>query len=227
MKHASAFILAAAATLAAPAIANAQWYGGLSLGQSRTDDELVRNRESTVVNGTVTGSSFDSTDTGYKVFGGYRFLSWLAVEANYTDLGESRLRTGVATTGPTETGSFTMDRKINGFGVDAVFSAPIGEHASVFGKVGAVRSELEAKATLAGSLVFTSGDPNDRSRTTKRDETVTRIGLGGEYMFTKNAGMRIEYERWLDVGKKFEIGGQGTTGEADTDFYSLSVIYRF
>src|SRR5205085_10672470 len=76
------------------AAAEGSWYAGASLGQSRTSDDLVANRESTVVNGTVTGSTFDEKDTAVRIFGGYRLTRWLSLEASYSDLGASHLATG-------------------------------------------------------------------------------------------------------------------------------------
>ncbi len=228
MNRKAALALASFAVLATPALAQSPWYGGLAVGQSKTDGELVANRNSTVVGGTVTASAFDDKDSGFRVFGGYRFLPWLALELNYADIGQSRLRTDVQTIdAPFNAGAVVLDRKISGFGADLVLSAPLGNRASIHGRVGAVQSRLEAEARLSGFINFTSGNTADRQRTTTVNETVTRFGVGGEYMFTPRAGIRVEWERWLDVGKKFEIGGQGTTGEADTDFYSVGLVYRF
>lgn len=227
MKNKPVALCLALAALAAAPLANAGWYAGFGVGNSKTDKELVSNRESTVVNASVAGSSFDDKDFGFKAFGGYRFNPWLAVEINYADLGETKLTTDILTSNPVQSGTAVLYRKITGFGADVVVSAPIGERASVFGKVGAVRSRLEANTQLAGAIVFTNGNPQDRERTITLNETVTRFGLGADWMFNQNAGIRIEYERWFDVGKKFEIGGSGTTGEADTDFYGVSFVYRF
>jgi len=228
MSYRKSLLVLALSTLAAPAFGQAHWYGGLGLGQSDTSGDLVKNRESTVVNATVTGSEFDSRDSGYKIFGGYRFTPWVAVEVNYSDIGQSRLHTHIQTLdSPSLPGSVVLNRKVSGFGADVVLMAPLSPHASIFGRVGAVRSRVEAEATLDGAIVFTNGNTADRRRTTTQTETITRYGLGGDWMFNPNMGVRLEWERWLDVGKAFEIGGSGTTGEADTDFVSVNFIYRF
>jgi OOP family OmpA-OmpF porin len=220
-------LVAALGLIATPALAQSGWYMGAGIGQSHTSNDLVANRESTVVNATVTGSEFDATDTGYKLFGGYRFTPWIAVEVNYADLGQSRLTTHTLTADPPTPGTVVLDRNISGPGADLLVSAPLGPRALAFARVGVVRARTEAEASLSGAIVFTSGNPADRRRTTTVNETVTRYGFGGDWLLSQNMSLRLEWERWLKVGKAFEIGGTGTTGEADTDFYSLGLIYRF
>ena len=220
----------ALAALAAPAFADSpRWYAGISGGQSTTSDELVRNRESTLVNVVAASvrSDFDSHDNAWKVFGGLRFSDMLAVEINYANLGRHHLTTGFVGGDPALPGSINIGRKISGFGADAVLSAPLGERFAVFGRVGAFRSKLEADAALDGSVVFTNGAPGDRQRSVTQNETVVKFGIGGDWWFTRNAALRLEWERYHDIGKAFAIGGTGTTGEADTDVVSLGVMMRF
>jgi OmpA-OmpF porin, OOP family len=222
-------LAAALAALAAPAFAKSPpWYAGIAGGQSQTSDELVRNRESTVVNADPASihSDFDSKDNAWKIFGGLRFNEWLAVELNYANLGRHHLTTSFIGGDPALPGSITIGRKITGFGADAVFSAPIGERFALFGKVGAFRSRLEADAALDGSVVFTN-NPGDRQRSVTLDETVVKWGVGGEWNFRPNAALRLEWERYQGIGKAFAVGGTGTTGEADTDTVTLGVLMRF
>jgi len=210
----------------APAIAQmSPWYVGGSIGESRTDSALVANRESTVVNAAVLGSTFDAKDGAFKLAAGYTVTPYLSIELNYADLGESHLATRITNQG--QAGQVDIDRRLEGFGLDLVGRLPIGERAALLGRLGLVRTRLEATATLTGNIVFTGSDPDERSRSARRDETVTRVGIGGEWMITPCLGLRVEWERWLDVGKPFAIGGSGTTGEADTDFYSAGVTWRF
>ncbi|HEY4999447.1 MAG TPA: outer membrane beta-barrel protein [Usitatibacter sp.] len=210
----------------APAFADApRWYAGLAGGQSRTGDELVRNRESTVVNASFVESDFDSTDSAWKVFGGFRVNDMLAIEASYVDLGQSTLTTHTVTPG-LAAGAVRLDRKISGFGVDAVLSAPVAPRFTVFGRVGAFRSRLEADASLTGAIEFTDGS-GERSRSVTLDETVAHFGAGAEWRLRPDMALRLEWERCRNVGKAFAIGGTGTTGEADTDLVSLGVVMRF
>jgi len=219
--------LFAALAAAIPAAAQVpHWYAGVSGGQSRTSHDLVTNRESTFVNGSSVSSDFDATGNAWKVFGGWRVNDLLAIEASYADLGTSRLLTNTVSVDQLP-GSIEIRRKITGFGLDAVLSAPVGQGFSVFGRAGAFRSRLVADASLEGGIVFTNGPADERSRSTTFDETVAHFGAGFEWSWRPEAALRLEWERFHDVGKAFQIGGTGTTGEADTDLVSAGVLVRF
>jgi len=221
-------LVLAAALASAPALAQVppRWYAGISGGDSRTGHKLVENRESTIVNGSASSSDFDATDGAWKVFAGWRMNPWLSVEAGYADLGRSRLVTSTVSVDQLQ-GAVAIRRKITAFGADLLLSAPLGPRVSVFGRGGAYRTRLEAEAQLEGDIVFTGGSPDERSRTTTFNETVAHFGAGLEWHWRPNASLRVEWERFHDVGKPFAIGGTGTTGEADTDLASVGVLLRF
>src|SRR5947209_12862444 len=98
MRDKSLFAFAVAGTLcASPAFAEGTpwrpgWYIEASGGEARTSSELVNNRESTIVGGSAIHSDFDRTDAAWKAGVGMRILPWLAVEANYADLGSVHVR---------------------------------------------------------------------------------------------------------------------------------------
>jgi len=221
-------LLLAAALASAPALAQVppRWYAGVSGGQSHTSHELVANRESTIVNGASVSTDFDATDGAWKVFGGWRANPWLAIEVGYADLGRSRLVTHTLSTDQLE-GAVAIRRRISAYGADVLLSAPLGPRFSVFGRGGAYRTRLEADAQLEGGIVFTNGGEDERSRSTTFDETVAHFGAGLEWHWRPDASLRVEWERFRDVGKAFAIGGTGTTGEANTDLASVGVLLRF
>ena len=226
MKRVAALVAATAAVLSPAAMAS-PWYVGLGLGQSSTSTDLVTNRESTLINASDIHSDFDRTDTAWKVFAGWRLHRHFALEANYTDLGKTKLTTNL-TGGGVAPASITLDRKLDGYGVDALLIAPFEPHRlAVFARGGAFRARLREDATLGGNVVFTNGDPEDRVRHASQDETVFHWGVGADWNFMPNVAVRLEWERFTKVGKAFAVGGSGTTGEADTDAWMLNVMYRF
>jgi OOP family OmpA-OmpF porin len=211
-------LLAAVATVATAK--DSPWYAGISAGESRTDRELVKSREATLSN--VVQTDFDATDSAFKVFAGYRFNDTIAVEANYADLGRASTFTTVRSGHGFTTASVFERRKISGYGADLVLSAPVLRYFSVFGRVGAFRSRLKADEQVVGLIFLPSG-----SRSTTVNETVLRYGVGGDWWFRPNVALRLEWERYSNVGKPFASGASGTTGEANTDAFLLGVMMRF
>jgi opacity protein-like surface antigen len=47
------------------------------------------------------------------------------------------------------------------------------------------------------------------------------FGIGGAYNVTDKLAVRIEYEKFLDVGD------ESTTGQSDVDLLSASLVFRF
>jgi OOP family OmpA-OmpF porin len=206
-----------------------RWYAGVAGGATRTSHDLVANREATIVNLDSVQSDLDLNDTGWKAFAGWRIAPVLSLEAYYADLGKHRVLSHVMGGGPPPTPStFDLTHKISGFGADAVVFAPVmSREFSVFGRVGAFASRLEAEATLGGNIVFSNGDPSDTHRAITRNETVLHYGVGGQWDFRPDMAVRVEWERFTKIGKPFAVGGSGTTGEADTDLASIGLVYRF
>jgi OOP family OmpA-OmpF porin len=214
--------------LSAPAAAQwtwSSWYGGFGAGQVKTDNELVQNRENTITNARNISTQFDDKDSSWKAFVGYRFNSWLSAELSYADLGEHSTDTRFDGGDPPSPAQVIIRRKVKAWGADAVFSAPFTPQFAVFGRIGVVRADLDATAQLGGNVEFPGSTETFRS--TSQNETITRYGAGLDWSFSPTLGARLEWERYADVGKKFEVGGSGTTGEADMDAVTISLVYRF
>jgi hypothetical protein len=223
----TSLLLLALAALALPATAQLSWYGGLAAGQSRTDRELVANRESTLVFAQDVHTDFDAKDNAWKAFAGVRFSRWVGLELSYADLGTHRMNTMLQGGTPALPAAIIIDRKVSGFGLDAVGSVPLlDDRLDLFAKVGTFRSRLEATASLEGNIEFSNGS-GERSRSVKRSENVSHAGLGLQYWITPRVAIRAEWERFFAIGKPFEVGGTGTTGQADTDAAWIGVVARF
>jgi opacity protein-like surface antigen len=202
------------------------WYAGAALGQAKTSRELVTNRESTITQAQDISTAFDAKDTAWKAFAGWQATPWLALEVNYADLGRHSTDTTFLGGDAPAPAQVVIQREIKGFGADVVLSAPVWNTFSVFGRVGLFRAEIDASAQLAGNVVFNNGN-GETYRSTSQTENVTRFGVGAEAAIGPNAAVRLEWERYSNVGKKFAVGATGTTGEADTDTVTLGVLYRF
>jgi opacity protein-like surface antigen len=216
------------ATASIPTHAQGRWYAGASAGATRTHSELVFNRESTLVNATDISTDFDDRDRAWKAFAGFRLNRVIALEASYVDLGEHRMFTRMVTASGFIPGSIEIARKVDGFGLDIVATAPLDlERFRLFARVGAFRAKLQASAQLGGHIVFTNGNPEETRRSVTQHEDIFRTGLGVEWQLTRNLALRAEYERFAHIGRAFRVGGSGTTGEADTDMASIGILATF
>jgi OOP family OmpA-OmpF porin len=155
-KHATAtaIALSAVVTLMAAPAARAQAYLGAGVGGSHIDINCA---------GTT---SCDKTDTGGRLFGGYKVLPNLGVEAIYFDFGKAK------TTGP---GAVSGDMKVTGLGAGVAF---FGEFAPSW--LGVVRlGAASTKSDISGTLgTFTSADNKTKAN--------PYIGVGVSYLVSPN-----------------------------------------
>lgn len=202
--------LVAFAAFAGPlAVADdAGWYGGINVGQSRAKIDDAR-----IVGGLIGGGftsaviADDDRDTGYKLFGGYRFNRYFSLEGGYFDLGKFGF---TASTIPL--GTLTGNIKIKGANLDLVGSLPLGERLSAFARAGVARAE--ARDTFTGTGLVRVLNPNPR-----KSDTNAKFGLGLQYAFTESLSLRTEVERYRINDA---VGNKG-----DIDLASIGLIYRF
>ncbi len=210
---ASALVFASAAALPTAAFAqDAGWYLGGAVGQSKFDINRGEPAAGFTAAGlTTTGITTDENDTGWKLFGGYKINKYFGVEGTYVDLGKFSASTTITAGLPGVPLGFTASAKAkDGLYISAVGTWPVTTDFSVFGKLGVYSIKTTVTASVAGISV---GDSS-------RDENVT-LGAGVGYNFTKNLGIRGEWERFNKVGNKDK------TGEADVDLLSIGLVYKF
>jgi len=203
----------------------AGWYAGLGVGQAKTGDDFVRNRENSIQEAFNLRSSFDDKDTAWKAFGGYRFGPNLALEASYFDLGAISTQTAFDIVGGPG-GTVSTARDVKGFALDLVAIAPLGERFSLFGRVGAYRAQSEATIGISGDAIFSDGEGGTTRNKTSHNSN-WKAGVGLDWNVARNVALRVEYERYFEVGNAFAIGTRNGTGEADIDVVTIGAIYRF
>jgi OOP family OmpA-OmpF porin len=186
------------------------WYAGLTIGSSNAG----LNGDVAAVSG-ATSTSFvsDQRDPGVKVFAGYRFDRHFALEGGYAWLGEFQATTQVAA--PT-TGALNAEIRVIGLFVDALAMLPIGERLAAYVKLGVLGSETRTFHSTSGTVTPAPGVNTNAST----DEANLSYGLGAQYDFASNATLRIEWQRYADVGNS-------NTGEFDVDLYSAGLLFRF
>lgn len=157
-------------------------------------------------------TSIDDTDVGWKAYLGYRFNRYLALEASYIDFGNATFDT--VTTGP----DADIDAKVeaDAWVLDGLLTVPAAHWLTLYGRVGAFH--WDAHGTLAA---IAGGEGIAGSRHTKG--TDPKIGVGAAFRPLEGIplAIRVEAERYFDVGKEEEIG------QADIDFFSVGLSYGF
>ena len=189
--------------------ADAGWYAGANVGQSRAKiDDASINAALLSLGFAAAATTKNETGTGFKLYGGYQFNKNLAVEGGYFDLGKVSFDT---TTVPA--GTLHGDiRNQGGVNLDLVGIIPIQDNFSLFGRIGVQNSETKLSLSGTGAVVVLI--PNFSKR-----ETNYKAGLGLQFDFTKNIGLRGEWERYRI--------SDGFTGKADVDLFSLGLVVRF
>ncbi len=164
------------------------WYAGLGVGQSHYRD-LASSINSAVASvGGTSRTSVSPLSEGWKVYGGYQFNKYLALEGGYTNLNDAHANTTI--TAPS-TGTIRTNVATDAWSLAAVGTYPITDKFSVMGKVGAayVLTEITAKATGSGSGTTASVAVGD-------DSYRPVYGMGVSYALLDNLNLRAEYERF-------------------------------
>ena len=210
VKAAGTMGLVALAVIANPSAMadNSGFYGGINLGQSRAniDDKRIA-REMLSGGFTTTSIKDDDEDIGFKIFGGYQFNEYFAIEGGYFDLGEFEFK---ATTVPA--GTLNGRIELKGVNLDAVGILPITDKFSAFARVGVIYAEAEDSFKGTGLVTVTNPHPS------KWDANY-KFGAGVQSQFTEALGVRAEAERYRINDA---VGNDG-----DIDLFSVGEIYRF
>ena len=191
-----------------PAGADIGWYFGANGGRSETDVDEDRIAADLLKRGFFTRFMDDNErDTGFKVFGGYQFSKYFALEGGYFDLGDFGYTSFV-----TPTGTLHGVLGARGVNLDGVLSMPFTDKFSAFVRGGIAYSEVEG--AFEGTGFVNVIEPNSEKRAAD-----FKFGAGLEYMFTHRFGMRLEAERFhVDDS----VGNKG-----DIDLFSAGVLFRF
>ena len=202
--------LAAFATMVSPRATadDSLWYVGGNFGKSKASIDDVKITSSLLSEGfTTTSLGNDNDATGFKLFAGYRFNKFFALEGGYFDLGKFGF-----TANTTPAGTLHGDVKFRGLNLDLVGSVPIGDQFSLFVRGGVI--DAEAKGAFSGTGAVTVINPSPKKRAVGY-----KFGGGFGIDFTPAFGMRIEAERYrMDDA----VGNKG-----DIDLYSAGLLYRF
>lgn len=173
MKFKLAMVLAALASIALAPVASADnpdgFYAGAGVGRFNAQIDDVAGAEQAIDN-------WDENDTAYKIFGGWRFNDYLALEVAYINLGEP---SGEVVPG------FNVDTQVDGFAPYVVATIPLGIF-EVYGRLGYYFYDATVGTeTVAGGRATFDEESED---------LVYGAGIGLDLL--DHINVRLEYERF-------------------------------
>jgi len=206
--------LLAAGMAAVPALAaepTGTWYLGIGAGQARAS--VDNGSVATVLNGTgttATAITNSSNATAGKAFLGYQFNKYIAAEGGYFRLGDF---TFDATTAPAGTLHGSLKNRA-GYNLDAVGTVPVvADKFLLLARVGVQTSKTSDLFNGTGSAaILANPSPS-------KNQVSYKYGAGAEFDFTKNIGVRAEWERYRV--------SDGFSGKVNVNLVSGSLLYRF
>jgi OOP family OmpA-OmpF porin len=184
------------------------YYGGIGAGQaeSKFDKDRISN---SLIGESLVGTSvtINKNEPAYKIFGGYQFNPYFAIEGGYFNLGKFGIN-GQTALLETLNGQF----KVDGINLDLVGSLPVNDQLSFLARMGVIngRSRDIFTYTVPGGL------GNSNPEITKRDY---KAGLGFAYQFSQSMTLRGEIER-------YKIN-DAVSGKANINLATLSLVFPF
>lgn len=151
----------------------------------------------------------DDEATTWSVLAGYRFLRFAAVELAYHDLGTLHEYWPSRTIGPLRSLEVKSAMESTGATLSLLGQLPLTDRWSVHLRAGGLFADQEVSRRIESSYFNES-----------YDSEVFLYGIGTQLDFGAHWTVRLDFQRYDDVGK-----GNGI-GEADVDSLTLGVLFR-
>jgi OOP family OmpA-OmpF porin len=129
-------------------------------------------------------NEFEGDDTALKVFGGWSFNKYFAIEAGYVDSG----------TQSDTVGQFDIDLSSDGFYVEGIGRWPLGKYVAPYAKFGYVFYDSTTRVEFPGASFRESESDSDFI-----------FGGGLEFKLGENFRLRAEFEKVNLPDSAFEI----------------------
>jgi OOP family OmpA-OmpF porin len=146
----------------------------------------------------------DEKDFSWKIYGGYQFMKWIAVEGGYVDLGTAE------TQGPGGSLGNESRADTQALAVSAVFTAPGLQAAGFYIKLGGAWWDQKREVATFGLPSVTSDETGGSAL----------AGAGFRFPFNETLGIVFEYEHYFDVGKS-------NVGQSDIGVFSAGLLWSF
>lgn len=192
-------------------------YATYSIGHAMADKPKTVKEIESIVKSIGGQTSADRSSTGHKVVVGFKVHPYIALEAQYIDLGSSNYKASFSE--PPVNANSKINLKTQGFGGNVVGIYPIDDF-TVFAKAGYHAMRTKASSTFH-SNVASIADISERKTVTK---WAPSVGIGASYDMTKELAVVAEYELYKGVANK-KVSGDNL--KHDVDFVSVGLRYKF
>jgi len=184
-----------------------------SVGHVKSKD--VFKEEADFIKDNAGSVTSDRTRAGYKLLVGLQLNQYIALEAQYIELGKTKFNAGIANGGAK--GSLAFDAKTNGFGANLVGNLPVTDNFSVFVKGGihSLKTSVSGSGAVSGTGTDWDGTYSGKDSTTKMSKS---FGGGVVIGLNDNLDLIGEYESYRKVAK---VKGY------HIDMTSMGIRYKF
>jgi opacity protein-like surface antigen len=169
-------------------------------------------------------STLDDTTDVWGALVGYRINKWVGTEIGYVNLGEVKydfdgvLNSTLTPPGTSENFDYTMSYRFDSAGPTAavVGFLPLGQHFELNAKAGIFLADTRQTIRLNDVEV----KENFYHERIDASQTEIFLGIGGTWNATENLALRVEYQKFLDVGDDTKAY------EQDFDVINIGVLFR-
>lgn len=180
-------------------------YAGFSFGQSKVKGWDTSNfiADLAAMAPPVTAISLGGSNKseGWKVFAGYNFNRYFALEGGFVNLNDARARYRVTAPAPAATGILNTTIENDAWILAAKASLPVTDSIAVFAKLGASSWSSNLRT---GRTTQANGVSNVKTLPLTSDQGSDGVdayyGLGVSYALLDNVELRAEWERFKNVG---------------------------
>lgn len=162
------------------------FYAGIGIGQARIDDwsDFVASDLSSL--GLTGTTNVDDRSMGVKLYGGYKFNKYFALEGGFVDFNDTKASASITAPGA-GTAYYTSEN--DAWTLAAVGTLPVTKNISLLAKVGGAHWSSNIRAHGTGSGAVAAG-------VAKNSDVDVFYGVGASYALMDNIDVRGEWERY-------------------------------
>lgn len=165
----------------------------------------------------------DDSSSVWKLFAGYRFGNGFGLEGSFVDLGSAASLYHARIVSPMQPApDFLLDGRYDAeaYGISAFYEWEFSPTFSASVRAGVFNTSLDYSQHNATIYEYPDFAHSN-------DDTVPGFGLGLNWRVTPAVDLRLDYDRYQNIGKRFGFEAEDTNGRFDIGVATLNLAYRF